>query len=120
MTQEHKDFLELHINNRETIAAGFARRLDKDILNMYEKIYQSYIDSNYILTKWCSTCVFDCMKRVYEYYDVFIAENTNEINVSHETSGFIFPDDLDKIEPTGEQNLLDNKGKRKGRPRLNG
>jgi len=117
MNQEHIDFLELNIHNKETLAAGYARNLDKQLLDTYEKIYQQYISSDFILTKWCSTCVFDCLKRVYDYYDAHVLSISNVKIVSHGTNDFIFPDDLDNIVPTGEENLLDNKGKRKGRPR---
>lgn len=121
MRQEHIDFLELNIHHKETLAAGYVRNLDKQLLDTYEGIYRQYIDKDFILTKWCSTCVYDCLKRIYDYYDAHVLSNRNVVSVSHGTNDFIFPDDLDKIEPTGEENIIDNKGKRKGRPKkLNG
>jgi len=35
---------------------------------MYEHIYKLYLDPNFVLTKWCSSCVMDMLKRLYSYY----------------------------------------------------
>jgi len=35
---------------------------------MYEHIYRTYLDPQFVLTKWCSSCVMDCVKRLYAYY----------------------------------------------------
>jgi hypothetical protein len=119
MRQEHIDFLELHIINRETIAAGYVKNLDNQILHTYESIYKQYIDADYILTKWCGACVYDCLKRVYDYYDAHVKDHYNiKIAPQGGDNYFVFPDDLDNIIPTDNAvNLLDNKGKRKGRPK---
>lgn len=68
MKQEHKDFLEANIGNYHTIQNGYVRNLDIHILNMYEHIYKEYLDKNFVLTKWCSDCVFSTLKRLYDYY----------------------------------------------------
>jgi hypothetical protein len=104
MRQEHIDFLELNIHNHTTIQAGYVKNLDNNLLNGYESIYKQYINKDFVLTKWCSTCVFDCLKRVYDYY----------FSIPKET--FVFPDDLDNI--VADPNATPIKlVKRKGRPK---
>lgn len=68
MKQEHKDFLEANIGNYHTIQNGYVRNLDIYLLNMYEHIYRENLDANFVLTKWCSSCVMENLKRLYEYY----------------------------------------------------
>ena len=68
MKQEHKDYLELHIGNFHTVQNGYVRNLDIDMLNMYEHIYKLYLDPQFVLTKWCSSCVMEMLTRLYRYY----------------------------------------------------
>lgn len=68
MKQEHKDYLEEHINNWHSVENGYVRNLDVHILNMYEHIYKEYLDPQFVLTKWCSSCVMDMIYRMYKYY----------------------------------------------------
>jgi len=68
MEQEHKDYLEQNINNYHTCQNGYIRNLDIHLLNMYEHIYRKYLDPQFVLTKWCSSCVMDCVQRLYAYY----------------------------------------------------
>lgn len=68
MKQEHKDYLEEHIGNYHTIQNGYVRNLDIHLLNMYEHIYRENLDPNFVLTKWCSSCVMENLKRLYEHY----------------------------------------------------
>lgn len=68
MKQEHKDYLEEHIANWHTVENGYVRNLDIQLLNMYEHIYREYLDKQFVLTKWCSSCVMDMVYRLYTYY----------------------------------------------------
>lgn len=68
MKQEHKDFLEANIGNYHTIQNGYVRNLDIHLLNMYEHIYRENLDSQFVLTKWCSSCVMETLQRLYAYY----------------------------------------------------
>ena len=68
MKQEHKDFLEANIGNYHTIQNGYVRNLDIHLLNMYEHIYRDNLDSQFVLTKWCSSCVMETLQRLYAYY----------------------------------------------------
>jgi hypothetical protein len=106
MVQEYRDFMELHINNYHTVESGYVRNLDAPILDMYEKIYREYLDKNFILTKWCSACVFDCLKRLYTYYLSLPKEEV-----------FVFPDDLDKIVPMATEPAIAEQTKKRGRPK---
>lgn len=107
MKQEHKDFLEANIGNYHTIQNGYVRNLDIHILNMYEHIYKEYLDKHFVLTKWCSDCVFSTLKRLYDYYLSLPQQVVQSIEV--------FPDDLDKIVPdeTIEQPVIKKRGRRK-------
>jgi hypothetical protein len=68
MEQEHKDYLEQNIANYHMVQNGYIRNLDIHLLNMYEHIYRTYLDPQYVMTKWCSSCVMDCVQRLYSYY----------------------------------------------------
>ena len=68
MEQEHKDYLEQNIGNYHMVQNGYIRNLDIHLLNMYEHIYRNYLDPQYVMTKWCSSCVMDCVQRLYSYY----------------------------------------------------
>jgi hypothetical protein len=68
MEQEHKDYLERNIANYHMVQNGYIRNLDIHLLNMYEHIYRKYLDPQYVMTKWCSSCVMDCVQRLYSYY----------------------------------------------------
>lgn len=68
MKQEHRHFLEEHIGNYHTVQNGYVRNLDIELLNMYEHIYRLNLDEQFVLTKWCSSCVMDMVERLYRYY----------------------------------------------------
>lgn len=79
MELEHREFLNKHINNYETAQSGYVRNLDLDIMKMYEHIYRTYIDPNFILTIWCGFCRMDMVLRLYAYYDKVLNEELNSI-----------------------------------------
>ena len=68
MTQEDRDFLELHKINFEAIELGFTRNIDFRDLTTYTEIYQRYLDPQFFLNAWCGACVFDMLKRLNNYY----------------------------------------------------
>jgi hypothetical protein len=68
MKQQHKDFLESNIGDYHRLQLKYAKNLTIEKLKMYEEIYREYISKTYILTKWCSDCVYDCMESVWRYY----------------------------------------------------
>ena len=80
MKQEHKDFLEANIGNWHTIQNGYVRNLDIHLLNMYEHIYREYLDSQFVLTKWCSSCVMETLQRLYAYYLSLPQEQVQNLN----------------------------------------
>jgi hypothetical protein len=79
MEQSHKDYLEEHIGNYHTCQNGYIRNLDIHLLNMYEHIYRTYLDPQFVLTKWCSSCVMDCVQRLYAYYLALPQEQVQEL-----------------------------------------
>jgi len=97
MEQEHKDYLEQNIGNYHTCQNGYIRNLDIHLLNMYEHIYRTYLDPQFVLTKWCSSCVMDCVQRLYAYYLALPQEQIQSLAV---------------VEPKAEV-------KKKGRPKKN-
>ena len=100
MKQEHKDFLEANIANYHTIQNGYVRNLDIYLLNMYEHIYRENLDSQFVLTKWCSSCVMENLKRLYEYYLALPQEQIQNLDT---------PENLVWVNPP----------KKKGRPKRN-
>jgi hypothetical protein len=70
MEIEHRQYLDLHRPNYEMVQNGYVRNIDLDILKMYEHIYRKYMNPDFILTVWCSHCIFDMIKRLYEWYDL--------------------------------------------------
>ena len=79
MKQEHLDYLESHIVNYHMVRNDMVRNLDLDMLLMYENIYKLYLDERFVLTKWCSNCVMDMLKRVYEYYLALPQEEVQQL-----------------------------------------
>ena len=79
MEQEHKDYLEQNIGNYHTCQNGYIRNLDIHLLNMYEHIYRTYLDPQFVLTKWCSSCVMDCVQRLYAYYLALPQEQVQDL-----------------------------------------
>ena len=65
MEIEHRNYLDLHRANYEMVQNGYVRNIDLDILKMYEHIYRKYMNQDFILTVWCSHCIFDMIKRLY-------------------------------------------------------
>jgi hypothetical protein len=68
MTQEDRDFLELHKINFESVELGFTRNIQFQDLTTYTEIYQRYLDRQFVLNAWCGHCVFDMLKRLNNYY----------------------------------------------------
>lgn len=69
MELAHRQFLKENYNNYETAQSGYVRNLDLPIMKMYEHIYRTYIDPNFILTIWCGGCRMDMVLRLYAYYE---------------------------------------------------
>ena len=121
MTQSEFEFLEANKYNFTTVDVGFVRNLSEPILNQYHDIYKKYIDSSYILTAWCSNCVFKMIEKLSVWYKTATVDP--EIPTLMATTNFVFPDSLDDIqadengsvemsEPAVEQ-------KKRGRKKLN-
>jgi len=69
MEQNEKDFLEANILNYHTISqAGFVRNIELPVLNQYEALYRKYLNSTYIMCKYCKDDIFGALERLYEYY----------------------------------------------------
>jgi hypothetical protein len=69
MEQNDKDFLEANINNYHTISqAGFVRNIELPVLNQYEVLYRKYLNSTYIMCKYCKDDIFGALERLYQYY----------------------------------------------------
>lgn len=77
MELAHRQFLDEHYNNYETAKSGYVRNLDLSIMKMYEQIYRTYIDPNFILTIWCGNCRMDMVLRLYAYYEKALEQDLN-------------------------------------------
>jgi len=73
MTKEDEKFIQDNIYNFECVKVGFMKNLPLHILVGYEQIYRRYLDSGFILTSWCASCVADMMKRLSNYWDAYQA-----------------------------------------------
>ena len=67
--QEHRDFLNANIGNYESAKNGYIRNLDLNELKMYEHIYRTYLDANFLLSVWCGACKFDMIMRLYRWFE---------------------------------------------------
>jgi len=103
MELEHRQYLKEHYNNYETAQSGFLRNLDLSIMKMYEHIYRTYIDPNFILTIWCGNCRMDMVLRLYKYYENLPIENEKS----------------EKSEVVDNQEIIEPK-KRGRKPKING
>ena len=108
MKQEHKDFLEANIGNYHTIQNGYVRNLDIHLLNMYEHIYREYLDSQFVMTKWCSSCVMETLQRLYNYY----------LSLPQEVVQNLVQEDVQNLD-TPENLVWVNPPRKKGRPKKN-
>lgn len=104
MTKEEKAFIEANIINFESVKLGFVRNIQHDVKAEYERLYRAYLDPYFALTYYCSSCVFDMIKRLSYYYD----------SLPIQEAVFTFPDGLDEIQPVeGAESLLPKKRGRK-------
>ena len=79
MNKEDEQFIEENIYNFECVKAGFMKNLPLHILVGYEQIYRRYLDSGFILTSWCGSCVADMMKRLSRYWEEYQASKPIEV-----------------------------------------
>jgi len=77
--QEHREYLDANIGNYETAKNGFIRNLELPDLQMYEHIYRTYLDPNFLLSVWCGACKFEMIMRLYKWYEQQPKENIAEI-----------------------------------------
>jgi len=84
MTQEDEQFIEENIYNFECVKIGFMKNLPLHILVGYEQIYRRYLDSGFILTSWCSSCVSSMMKRLIIFWDEYQANKVLDAEVVQE------------------------------------
>ena len=66
---DDRAFIEQHTVYFEQARLDFLHGLQLHQRNRFEEIYQTYLDSNFVLTTWCSACVVDMMKRIADWWD---------------------------------------------------
>lgn len=88
MTQDEIAFFEQHKINFESVALGFTRNIQHDVLAKYEEIYRANLDPHFVLIYYCGACVFDMLKRLSDFYD---RENAKP-------KPFVLPDDTNAID----------------------
>jgi hypothetical protein len=67
--KEHKEWLIANNSNYDSAKNGYIRNLDLNELKMYEHIYRTYLDTNFILSVWCGACKFDMIMRLYNWFE---------------------------------------------------
>jgi hypothetical protein len=73
--QEHRNWLEANIANYESAKNGYIRNLELPELQMYEHIYRTYLDPNFLLSVWCGACKYEMIMRLYKWYEQQPKEN---------------------------------------------
>jgi hypothetical protein len=69
MDKVDKDFLELHIDNYNSLVnGGYVRNLESYILKGYEAIYRKYLNKTYVMCMYCKEDVLGTIRRLYEFY----------------------------------------------------
>ena len=71
MTEQDVAFLEANIINFESVALGFTRNIDREVLDQYAVMYRQYLNKDFSLNSWCGNCVFDMLKRLSAHYEGF-------------------------------------------------
>ena len=92
----------------------FIHGMQPHVRNHLEMLYRKYVDGGFILTTWCSACVVDMMKRLGAWYDKQTELKHPEPSTGDDMA-FVFPHDLDAIQP--ETQAVAQPMKRRGRPR---
>lgn len=62
------EFIKNNIEVFKTIQVGFIKNLDTKLLTEFETIYKENIDKGFVLQHWCNSCVFNMMKRLYQWH----------------------------------------------------
>jgi hypothetical protein len=65
---EHLAFLKANEHHFATAKDGWVSNVEG--LDMLEHIYHQYLDSRFILTKWCKDCVFNMILRLAHLYEL--------------------------------------------------
>jgi hypothetical protein len=91
MIEQHDlQFIEDNIIHLEQVRLGFIQGMDDRKKHGFHSIHQKYIGLM-TLTVWCSSCIIDMMKRIDKWYKKYLE--------TYKVDDFVFPDDLDKIQP---------------------
>lgn len=91
MIEQHDlKFIQDNIIHLEQVRLGFIQGMDDRKKHGFHSIHQKYIGLM-TLTVWCSSCIIDMMKRIDKWYIKYLE--------TYKVDDFVFPDDLDKINP---------------------
>lgn len=91
MIEQHDlKFIEDNMIHLEQVRLGFIQGMDDRKKHGFHAIHQKYIGLM-TLTVWCSSCIIDMMKRIDKWYTKYLQ--------TVKVDDFVFPDDLDKIQP---------------------
>jgi hypothetical protein len=123
--QEHREWLDANIGNYETAKNGFIRNLELPDLQMYEHIYRTYLDPNFLLSVWCGACKFEMIMRLYKWYEQQPKSLPIENNFYANIDVSKLKDISDRVElketPEGIEVTLKPEIKKRGRkPKING
>lgn len=105
MIDQHDfEFIEANKIHLEQVRLGFIQGMSDRLKQQFHGIHQKYIGAM-TLTVWCSSCVIDMMRRIDRWY-------TKQMETV-QADTFIFPDDLDKIEPISEAQPTAKRGRKR-------
>jgi hypothetical protein len=83
MTTDDKQFLDDNRHHYVTlIKAFYLRSLSAEVRSRMQEIIGKYWQPGYHTDLWCGPCVSDMVKKVYRYYDDWIAEQPVTVNAN--------------------------------------
>lgn len=69
ISQSDRDFLKFNGVYFEQARLGFLHGMPPATLAHMEHLYKTYLDKNFTLTAWCSSCVVDMMVRLSRWWE---------------------------------------------------
>lgn len=118
--QSDREFLESHKVYFEQAKMKFLHGFSPWVMDRFNAIFVKYVQSGYILTPWCPSCVVEMVQKLAAWYDGIIDEEMLSLQAgsANVAAQFVFPDDLDTIPVQHGETVVDVPVKKKaGRPK---
>lgn len=120
INQDERSFLDAHKQYFEQAKMNFLHGFSPYVMTRFEEIHNKYVRPGFVLTPWCSECVIDMVRKLGEWYENVIDQESLafQAGLDNVASQFVFPDDLDTITVQRGDIVMDAPvRKSKGRPK---